>query len=98
MPYFQIPECHFKQINGIFAEAVIVEGSHRRKVDANGNGRLDAVSNTIKQYFDISYELSVYEEHALSQGSSAKAMSYVGITGAPALTRISSNPPFRRLW
>lgn len=40
----------------------------------------DAVSNIIKQYFGISYELTVYEEHALSQGSSSKAMSYVGIT------------------
>ena len=48
-------------------------------MDANGNGRLDAVSNTIKQYFDISYELSVYEEHALSTGSSSKAVAYVGI-------------------
>jgi 2-isopropylmalate synthase len=51
-----------------------------RTVAANGNGRLDAVSNAIKQYFDISYELSVYEEHALSHGSSSKAMAYVGLT------------------
>ena len=49
-------------------------------VEANGNGRLDAVSNAIKQYFNISYELSTYEEHALSRGSSSKACSYVGIT------------------
>ena len=45
-----------------------------------GNGRLDAVSNTIKQYFGISYQLSNYEEHALTQGSSSKAIAYVGIT------------------
>ena len=47
---------------------------------ANGNGRLDAVSNAIKSYFDVSYELSTYEEHALSRGSSSKACTYVGIT------------------
>ena len=47
---------------------------------ANGNGRLDAVSNAIKSYFDISYELTTYEEHALSHGSSSKACTYVGIT------------------
>lgn len=79
-PYFQIAECHFKQNDGIMAEATISCGEKKTIVDANGNGRLDAVSNTIKQYFGISYELSVYEEHALSQGSSSKAMAYVGIT------------------
>lgn len=78
-PIFTIPECHFRQENGIMAESSIVCGEKKTIVDANGNGRLDAVSNTIKQYFDISYELSVYEEHALSKGSSSKAMAYVGV-------------------
>ena len=79
-PVFTIPECHFRQNEGIMAESTIVCGDKKTIVDANGNGRLDAVSNTIKQYFGISYELSVYEEHALSHGSSSKAMAYVGIT------------------
>ena len=79
-PHFQITECHFKQNDGIMAEATICAGEKKTIVDANGNGRLDAVSNIIKQYFNISYELSVYEEHALSHGSSSKAMAYVGIT------------------
>ena len=79
-PYFNISECHFKQNDGIMAEVTICCGEKKTIVDANGNGRLDAVSNTIKQYFGISYELSVYEEHALSHGSSSKAMAYVGIT------------------
>jgi 2-isopropylmalate synthase len=79
-PIFTIPECHFKQVDGILAEAEIVVQGQNRTVAANGNGRLDAVSNAIKQYFDISYELSVYEEHALSHGSSSKAMAYVGLT------------------
>ena len=79
MPNFHISECHFSQTNGIMAESTIVCGEKKTIVDANGNGRLDAVSNTIKQYFNISYELSSYEEHALSRGSSSKAMAYVGI-------------------
>lgn len=79
-PYFQISECHFKQVNGIMAETTIVHDNKKSIVSASGNGRLDAVSNTIKQFFGVSYELSVYEEHALSKGSSSKAMSYVGIT------------------
>lgn len=78
-PVFTIDECHFKQNNGIFAEATLTIGDKKIVVDANGNGRLDAVSNILKEYFNISYELSVYEEHALSTGSSSKAMAYVAI-------------------
>ena len=79
-PFFQINECHFKQIDGIMAEAIITCGDKKTVVDANGNGRLDAVSNTIKQYFGISYQLSDYEEHALTKGSSSKAIAYVSVT------------------
>lgn len=52
----------------------------RRIVEAAGNGRLDAVSNALKICFGINYELSVYEEHAISKGSSSRAAAYVGIT------------------
>ncbi len=77
---FQIGDCHFKQTDGILAEVTIIHAGGKREIKANGNGRLDAVSNAIKQYFGISYELSVYEEHALSRGSSSKAVTYVGIS------------------
>ncbi len=80
MPLFRITECHFKQKDGILAEASISHGGQVLTVNGNGNGRLDAVSNALKQYFNISYELSVYEEHSMSRGSSAKAVSYVGIS------------------
>lgn len=78
-PIFTISDCHFRQENGIMSEATIICGEKKTIVDANGNGRLDAISNTIKQYFGINYELSVYEEHALSTGSSSRAMAFVGI-------------------
>ncbi len=77
---FKISECHFKQIDGILTEVTISHADKEHVVEANGNGRLDAVSNAIKQYFNVSYELSTYEEHALSRGSSSKACTYVGIT------------------
>lgn len=76
---FQVPEFHFKQQNGIKAEVTIEQNGSRRVITTMGNGRLDAVSNAIKNFFGISYELSVYEEHAISSGSSAKAAAYVGI-------------------
>ena len=77
---FSVPEVHFQQKNGIMAEVTIAQNDGVRIVKSTGNGRLDAVSNAFKQYFNISYELSVYEEHSLSRGSSSKAVSYVGIS------------------
>ena len=79
MPHFQIMDCHFRQDDGIMAETTLLYGEKKTIVDANGNGRLDAVSNTIKQFFGVNYDVSVYEEHALSQGSASKAVAYVGI-------------------
>ncbi len=79
-PVFSIDECHFKQVDGITAEVSINHSGESRTITANGNGRLDAVSNAIKQYFNISYELRFYEEHSLTRGSSSKAAAYVGIT------------------
>ena len=76
---FTIDECHFQQKDGILADATIVHGGRRTVATGNGNGRLDAVSNAIKHYFGISYELSFYEEHSLTKGSSSKAVAYVGI-------------------
>lgn len=76
---FTVPEAHFKQTNGIVAEVTIAQNDTVRIVKSTGNGRLDAVSNAFKQYFNISYELAVYEEHSLARGSSSKAVSYVGI-------------------
>lgn len=76
---FNIPECHFRQENGIQSEVTIEQNGEKRLIYTSGNGRLDAVSNAIKIYFGMEYELSVYEEHAISKGSSSKAAAYVGI-------------------
>ena len=70
---FSIPECHFRQEKGIQAEVTIEQNGERRVIKAGGNGRLDAVSNAVKTYFGISYQLSEYEEHAISKGSSSRA-------------------------
>jgi 2-isopropylmalate synthase len=76
---FNISECHFKQENGIQAEVTIEQGNTKRTINTQGNGRLDAVSNAIKTFFGIQYELSIYEEHAISKSSSSKAAAYVAI-------------------
>jgi len=76
---FHIPECHFRQEKGIQAEVTMEQNGETRVIKTVGNGRLDAVSNAIKTYFGINYELAVYEEHAISKGSSSKAAAYVGV-------------------
>lgn len=76
---FTVDECHFKQEDGIVAEATIHHKGNNRLITGVGNGRLDAVSNAIKHYFDVSYELAFYEEHSLTKGSSSRAVAYVGV-------------------
>lgn len=78
-PIFSVDECHFKQEDGIVAEATIHRNDNNHKITGVGNGRLDAVSNAIKHYFGISYELAFYEEHSLTKGSSSRAVAYVGV-------------------
>lgn len=77
---FRITGCHFQQKDGIIASVTIEQDGISEVVEANGNGRLNAVNNAVKKYFDISYSLDVYEEHSLTRNSSSKAMAYVGIT------------------
>ena len=74
---FTLEDCHFTHEEGTTATATIYHANEKRVVMGTGNGRLDAVSNTIQHYFDISYELSFYEEHILTKGSSSKAVAYV---------------------
>ncbi len=76
---FSVKETHFQQVQGIRAEVTIEYNGREDVVVASGNGRLDAVSNALRQYFNIQYKLQVYEEHALSQGSSSQAAAYIGI-------------------
>ena len=74
-------ESHFKQVDGIDAEiTIIVQATGEKKVyHGHGNGRLDAVSNAIMKHFNINFDVSCYEEHALQQGSNSQACAYVGI-------------------
>jgi 2-isopropylmalate synthase len=77
---FSIEDVHYRQMDGIVAEVTVNYGGETHTVSAHGNGRLDSVSNAIKEFFDLDYELVTYEEHALTKGSTSKAAAYVGIT------------------
>ena len=77
--FFSLPETHFEQRDGITAHVTVYRNSRSTLVIASGNGRLDATSNAIKQFFKLDYDLKVYEEHALTQGTTSLAASYVGL-------------------
>ncbi|MBE7043080.1 MAG: 2-isopropylmalate synthase [Ruminococcaceae bacterium] len=51
-----------------------------KELSAEGNGRLDAVSNAVKKQLNVEFSDLTYEEHALTSGSSAQAITYVSIT------------------
>ncbi len=76
---FDINDCHFLQANGITAAVTIQTAAGNTTVTTTGNGRLDAVSNALKQHFNIDYSLVDYTEHALTTGSTSEAISYVSI-------------------
>ncbi|MCI8317155.1 MAG: 2-isopropylmalate synthase [Lachnospiraceae bacterium] len=76
---YRIEEVHFKQHNGIIAEVTANYDGKTSVIVASGNGRLNAVSNALKKHFRLEYDLVTYEEHALEQSSSSRAIAYVGI-------------------
>ncbi|MDO4324376.1 MAG: 2-isopropylmalate synthase [Lachnospiraceae bacterium] len=76
---YKIEEVHFKQHNGIIAEVTAKYDGKTNVIVASGNGRLNAVSNAMKKHFRLEYDLVTYEEHALEQSSSSRAIAYVGI-------------------
>ena len=70
---------HFAQEDGITSKVTIEKGDKVGVATSKGNGRLDAVSNALKSYLNVTYRLTVYEERAMGQGSNTTAMSYVGL-------------------
>lgn len=76
---FEIPECHFVQNGGIVATLTVQYNKNKTTVTGEGNGRLDAVSNAVKSFFNLDYVLTGYEQHALTGGSRSQAISYVGV-------------------
>jgi len=65
--------------DGIEAECTIKYNGVSYVRVSKGNGRLDAVSNAIKDVIGIDYIFDSYQEHDLEGKSSSKASSYVSI-------------------
>ena len=79
---YNINGVHFNQLEEGRIEAVVTsnfEGGEYHTVKAEGNGRLNAVSNALKKQYRLEYDLISYTEHALEQSSSSRAIAYVGL-------------------
>ncbi len=77
----ELVDYHFvRKADVIKAIVTINQNGETRDISAEGNGRLDAVSNAIKKQLGIEYTNLTYTEHALTSDSASKAVTYVSIT------------------
>lgn len=77
---FNVVDCIFKKGISVIANLTLSVGGKVKKLNAEGNGRLDAVFNGLKSYFGIDdCVLTGYEQHALTTTSKSQAVAYVGV-------------------
>lgn len=77
---FDIADTLFTQQGSVFtATATVVQNGEDTIIRSRGNGRLDAVTTALCKYLNKDFHVMDYEEHALTEGSRAKAISYVSI-------------------
>ncbi len=77
----ELVDYHFvRKPDMIKAIVTINQNGEARDISAEGNGRLDAVSNAIKKHLGIEYTNLTYTEHALTSDSTSKAVTYVSVT------------------
>lgn len=64
------------------ATVTFIEHGEEVTCQGKGNGRFDAVSDALKNHFNIDFTDFIYKEHALTVGTSSQAISYVGFRAA----------------
>ncbi|MCM1227819.1 MAG: 2-isopropylmalate synthase [Clostridium sp.] len=74
-----LKEAHYVQKDGIKAIVTVEYKGEIIDATAHGNGRLNAVSKAVMKVLGVKYDLHTYTEHALEQGDTSQAASYVGI-------------------
>lgn len=72
-------EIHYVQKDGIQATVTLTFNGEQYTVKGSGDGRLDAVSNAVKEFLGKKYTVRTYTEHALTTSSKSDAVSYVCI-------------------
>jgi len=71
---------NYKSDNGMSVDIDVSIAGEEFHLTATGNGRLDAVSNALKQSpYTFDYKFVTYSEHALESDSDSRAAAYVAI-------------------
>ena len=76
---YSVQKVHFQQNGHITTQVTSSCNGRIITTQAEGNGRLNAVSNALKKAYNLQYDLVTYQEHALERSSSSRAIAYVGI-------------------
>ena len=77
----EMEDYHFvRKPDAMKAIITIQQNGEQRDISGEGNGRLDAVSNALKQHLGLDYSNLTYTEHALTTESTSQAITYVSIT------------------
>ncbi|MCI8729146.1 MAG: 2-isopropylmalate synthase [Clostridia bacterium] len=77
----KLVEYHFINKGDTFKAYITVsKNGEEINLTADGNGRLDAVTNALRGKVGANFTDLTYKEHALSSGSRSQAAAYVGIT------------------
>ncbi len=84
--HIQLIDYHFTKGTEMSVSLTVKIDGVEKELVSTGNGRLDAVSNAVKKQLGIAFSDLTYEEHALTSGSAAQAITYVSIKTAEGKT------------
>lgn len=73
-------KAHYTQGELISATVTVEINGGERTFTGSGNGRLDAVSDALKNGMGIDYTIATFSQNAMEQSSKSKAASYIGIS------------------
>ena len=79
----QLKDIVFSKVNGgarMHVSMVVSLNGEDHAIDAEGSGRLSAVSRALRKNMNVDISDLSYTEHALERGSDSKAVTYVSIT------------------
>jgi 2-isopropylmalate synthase len=80
---FNVIKRHIEEEEGLSSaevEALVLVDGKEETLLATGNGPLDAFCEALRGGLGLTFTLQAYHEHALTEGSSSKAVSYIMIT------------------
>ena len=79
---FEFTSCKISDVDGESEEDTLVKLTYKYEgkeiyVEQTGNGPIDAVKTALENTAGVKFRMTDYSQHALSDGSSAKAAAYV---------------------